>query len=76
MTAIGIDTPRVDGPAKVTGKATYTGDIVLPGMLHAKVLRSTLPHARLVRIDATAAERELGVITLTDRKSTRLNSSH
>ena len=65
MTSIGIDAPRVDGPAKVTGQATYTADIVLPGMLHAKVLRSTLPHARLVRIDVSAAERELGVITLT-----------
>ncbi|HUR03682.1 MAG TPA: xanthine dehydrogenase family protein molybdopterin-binding subunit [Nonomuraea sp.] len=65
MTSIGIDAPRVDGPAKVTGQATYTADIVLPGMLHAKILRSTLPHARLVRIDASAAERELGVVTLT-----------
>jgi CO/xanthine dehydrogenase Mo-binding subunit len=65
VSAIGIDAPRVDGPAKVTGAATYTADIVLPGMLHAKVLRSTLPHARLVRVDASAAERELGVVTLT-----------
>src|SRR5215208_6319083 len=65
MTTIGIDARRVDGPAKVTGGATYTADIVLPGMLHAKVLRSTMPHARLVRIDASAAERELGVVSLT-----------
>jgi CO/xanthine dehydrogenase Mo-binding subunit len=65
MSAIGIDARRVDGPAKVTGGATYTADIVLPGTLHAKVLRSTLPHARLVRIDASPAERELGVVALT-----------
>ena len=65
MTSIGIDAPRVDGPAKVTGSALYTADIVLPGMLHAKVLRATLPHARLVRVDASAAEREFGVVTLT-----------
>lgn len=65
MTVIGIDAPRVDGPAKVSGSATYTADIVLPGMLHAKVLRSPLPHARIVRIDASRAERELGVVTLT-----------
>jgi len=65
MSVIGADAPRVDGPAKVTGAAQYTADIVLPGMLHAKVLRSTMPHARLVRIDASAAERELGVVTIT-----------
>ena len=65
MTVIGIDAPRVDGPAKVTGAAQYTADLVLPGTLHAKVLRSSLPHARLVRIDASRAERELGVVTLT-----------
>jgi len=65
VSVIGIDAPRVDGPAKVTGAAQYTADIVLPGMLHAKVLRSTMPHARLVRVDASAAEREFGVVTLT-----------
>ncbi len=65
MSAIGVDAPRVDGPAKVTGAASYTADLTFPSMLHAKVLRSTLPHARVVRIDASAAERELGVVTLT-----------
>jgi len=65
VSVLGIDAPRVDGPAKVTGAAQFTADIVLPGMLHAKVLRSTMPHARLVRIDASAAERELGVVVLT-----------
>jgi CO/xanthine dehydrogenase Mo-binding subunit len=65
VSAIGLDAPRVDGPAKVSGAATFAADIVLPGTLHAKVLRSTLPHARLVRVDAAAAERELGVVTLT-----------
>lgn len=65
MSAIGVDAPRVDGPAKVSGSALFTADIVLPNMLHAKVLRSSLPHARIVRIDASRAERELGVVTLT-----------
>ena len=65
MSAIGVDAPRVDGPAKVGGSALFTADIVLPNMLHAKVLRSSLPHARIVRIDASRAERELGVVTLT-----------
>ena len=37
----------LDGPDKVTGAARYTFDISLPGMLHAKVLRSPHPHARI-----------------------------
>ena len=45
----------VDGFQKSTGKAIYTDDIVLPGMLHAKILRSTEPHARIQSIDASAA---------------------
>jgi CO/xanthine dehydrogenase Mo-binding subunit len=65
MTAIGVDVKRVDGFDKVTGGASYTADIVLPNMLYAKVLRSTHPHARLLKVDATRAEQELGVVALT-----------
>jgi 4-hydroxybenzoyl-CoA reductase alpha subunit len=52
---IGKAHPKVDGIAKATGAAVYTDDIALPGMLHAKILRSTQAHARIVRIDAAAA---------------------
>ncbi|HET8587766.1 MAG TPA: xanthine dehydrogenase family protein molybdopterin-binding subunit [Candidatus Limnocylindria bacterium] len=65
MTAIGVDVKRVDGFDKVTGGANYTADIVLPNMLYAKVLRSTHPHARLLKVDGSRAEQELGVVTLT-----------
>lgn len=65
MTVLGVDAPRVDGPAKVTGDAQFTADLVRPNMLHAKVLRSTLPHARITRVDASRAEAELGVVALT-----------
>ena len=41
---VGSDRPRIDGPAKVSGRAKYTYDINLPGMLWGKILRS--PHAR------------------------------
>ena len=47
---------RVDGTGKVTGHAIYADDIVLPGMLHAKILRSPHPHARIVSIDTSTAE--------------------
>ena len=41
-------TPRIDALERVTGKATYTGDVSLPpGMLYARVLRSPHPHARI-----------------------------
>src|SRR5262245_43009018 len=58
---IGERNRKVDGPGKVTGRALYTDDIVLPGMLHAKILRSPHPHARIVSIDTTLAEALPGV---------------
>jgi len=54
----------LDGPAKVTGAARYTFDISIPGMLHAKVLRSPHPHARIVSIDASRAEELPGVAAI------------
>ena len=58
---VGKRVPRIDGPVKVTGEAQYTVDIQLPGMLCAKILRSPLPHARILCIDTTRAERLPGV---------------
>lgn len=58
---IGRDTPQVGARAKVTGRAMYAGDLQLPGMLHAKVLRSPYPHARILRIDTSAARALPGV---------------
>lgn len=53
---IGKSVPRYDLRDKLTGEAKYTADISLPGMLCGKILRSPHPHARIVGIDATAAE--------------------
>jgi CO/xanthine dehydrogenase Mo-binding subunit len=58
---IGQRIPRKDGPAKVTGRAIYTGDIHLPGMLVGRILRSPHPHARILNIDTSRAERLKGV---------------
>jgi CO/xanthine dehydrogenase Mo-binding subunit len=59
--AVGFSADRVDGVPKVTGAATYTANVNLPGALSARILRSIVPHARLVRVDATAARRLPGV---------------
>jgi len=58
---IGKRLRKVDGAAKVSGAAVYADDIVLPGMLHGKILRSPHPHARMLSIDTSAAEALDGV---------------
>jgi CO/xanthine dehydrogenase Mo-binding subunit len=58
---IGQPTPRVDGEEKATGRARYAADVVLPGTLWGKSVHSTYAHARIVRIDTTAAEKVRGV---------------
>lgn len=52
---IGKPHRKVDGIAKATGHATYADDITLPGMLHAKTLRSPHAHAKIVSIDVSKA---------------------
>jgi 4-hydroxybenzoyl-CoA reductase alpha subunit len=58
---VGRRVPLIDGVAKVTGSAVYTDDIRLPGELVGKILRSPLPHARIVSIDTSRAESLPGV---------------
>src|ERR1041385_4202377 len=58
---IGKRISRVDGPAKVSGKAKYTYDIKRPGMLYGKILHSPYAHAKIVSIDTSAAEKMPGV---------------
>jgi xanthine dehydrogenase YagR molybdenum-binding subunit len=58
---VGKSVPRVDGAERVTGHAKYTYDILLPGMLYARFLRSPYPHARIKSIDTRAAEKLHGV---------------
>ncbi len=58
---VGTSLPRIEGREKVTGAAQYSGDVRLPGMLYGKILRSPYPHARIVRIDTSAAEAVPGV---------------
>ena len=57
LRVIGKPVPRINARAKVTGAARFTVDIKLAGMLHGRLLRSPHAHARIVSIDAKAAER-------------------
>ncbi|MFC1971599.1 hypothetical protein ACFLV0_06740 [Chloroflexota bacterium] len=66
---VGKRMPRVDALDKVTGRALYSADIILPQMLHGKVLRSSHPHAIIRLLDiskAQALEGVMAVITAAD----------
>ena len=76
---IGKNTPQVNARAKVLGRAQYTGDLKLAGMLHAKVLRSPYASARIVSIDVSAAIGLPGVrvvLTGADAPRTCWGASH
>ena len=60
-TLIGKDLPRVGSVDKAMGRARYAGDMVLPGMLFGKTLRSPHAHARIKSIDTSKAEKIIGV---------------
>lgn len=63
MTAtIGTPVSRVDGPAKVTGRAPYAAEFAPPGLAYAAIVESAIPAGRITAIDTAAAERAPGVI--------------
>lgn len=67
--SVGKSYPRIDARGKVTGKTPYSGDLAMPGMLHAKILLAERPHARVkdVRIEkALAAPGVMAVYTAKD----------
>lgn len=67
---VGKSVPRKDGPEKVTGRALYTGDIKVAGTLVGRILRSPHPHARILNIDTSKAERLPGVKGVITAKDT------
>jgi xanthine dehydrogenase YagR molybdenum-binding subunit len=66
---IGRDTPRVDGPLKVSGKAQYASDFHFPGMLYAVPVGATIANGRVVRIDDAAAQKMPGVRAIFHREN-------
>lgn len=65
---VGKRTRRPDGPDKVTGRARYGDDMVMPGMLHGKTLRSPHAHAKILSIDTSKAEALEGVKAVVTHK--------
>ncbi len=61
---VGMSLPRQDGPDKITGRARYAGDQVLPGMLHARLVLSPYAHARILNIDSSPALALPGVVAV------------
>ncbi|PYE52780.1 xanthine dehydrogenase family protein molybdopterin-binding subunit [Deinococcus yavapaiensis] len=73
-THLGKRRKLIEGPEKITGQARYTADLTLPGLLHARVVLSPYPHARIRGIDVEAALGVSGVVAvLTGRE---LNGGH
>jgi len=58
---IGKSVPKIDGRAKATGQAKYTGDLTFPNMLYGKILTSPHAHAKILHIDTSDAEKLPGV---------------
>jgi CO/xanthine dehydrogenase Mo-binding subunit len=65
---IGTRQPKLDASERVSGRATYASDIYLPGMLHAKILRSPYPHAKVTNIDIEKAKVLPGVKAILTHK--------
>lgn len=64
LAAVGCPLPRPDAAAKATGKAIFAADLYFENMLHAKVLRSEHPHARLLKVDTSKAKSLPGVLAV------------
>jgi CO/xanthine dehydrogenase Mo-binding subunit len=64
LRVVGRSVPRLDGREKVTGAARYVSDLVVPGMVHARLWRSPVPHARLLGVDGGRARAAPGVLAV------------
>lgn len=62
LKTVGKNIGRVDAVAKVTGEPIFIADMTFPNMLHAKILRAGVPHAKILSIDVSEAEKMPGVV--------------
>jgi xanthine dehydrogenase YagR molybdenum-binding subunit len=66
---IGRNTPRVEGPLKVSGTAQYASDFHFPGMLYAVPVEATIASGRVTKLDTAAAEKMPGVRAIFHREN-------
>ncbi len=64
LRVVGRRLPRKEAYARVTGEERFTADLVRPGCLHARALRSTYPHARVLKVDVSLARQMDGVVAV------------
>lgn len=69
ISPVGRDTPRLDGPHKVSGLAQYTSDFHFPGMLYAVPVEATIANGRVLKLDTAAAEKMPGVRAIFHREN-------
>lgn len=69
VSPVGRDTPRVDGPHKVSGLAQYTSDFHFPGMLYGVPVEATIANGKVVKLDTTVAEKMPGVRAIFHRSN-------
>src|ERR1700751_3251195 len=71
---IGQDVPRIEGPAKVTGSARYSGEVTPPNLAYAQIVGARVASGRITSIDTTQAEHADGVAgILTHRNTPKVN---
>src|SRR5712672_909599 len=66
---IGRDTPRIDGPLKVSGTAHYASDFYFPGLLYGVPVEATIANGKITKLDTAAAEKMPGVRTILHRQN-------
>src|SRR6267378_6655673 len=66
---IGRDTPRIDGPLKVSGTAHYASDFYFPGLLYGVPVEATIAKGKITKLDTAAAEKLPGVRTILHRQN-------
>jgi len=69
VSPVGRDTPRLDGPRKVSGLAQYTSDFRFPAMLYAVPVEATIANGRVVKLETAAAEKMPGVRAIFHREN-------
>jgi xanthine dehydrogenase YagR molybdenum-binding subunit len=69
VSPVGSDTPRVDGPRKVSGMAQYTSDFHFPGILYAVPVEASIANGSVIKLDTAAAEKMPGVRAIFHREN-------